>query len=48
MALNASGTLLATISSDRHAKVFDVQNFDMINIIKVTKNKGDAQVREVS
>jgi len=43
MALNASGTLLATISSDRHAKVFDVQNFDMINIIKLDETPVKAE-----
>ena len=48
MIANSNGSLLATVGSDKAVKVFDVINFDMINIIKVTKNKGDAQVREVS
>ncbi|XP_006462574.1 hypothetical protein AGABI2DRAFT_144125 [Agaricus bisporus var. bisporus H97] len=32
---SADGQLFATISEDRTAKVFDVVNFDMINIIKL-------------
>ncbi|KAJ3570103.1 hypothetical protein NP233_g4631 [Leucocoprinus birnbaumii] len=32
---SADGQLLATISEDKTAKVFDVVNFDMINIIKL-------------
>ena len=34
MKINATGTLLITVSLDKHGKVFDVQNFDMINILK--------------
>lgn len=33
MAINANGTLMITISEDKHGKVFDVVNFDMINIL---------------
>ncbi|XP_061398370.1 peptidylprolyl isomerase domain and WD repeat-containing protein 1-like [Musca vetustissima] len=32
---NASGTLLCSASADKCAKIFDVINFDMINIIKL-------------
>ncbi|XP_018803983.1 PREDICTED: peptidylprolyl isomerase domain and WD repeat-containing protein 1 [Bactrocera latifrons] len=32
---NASGTLLCSASADKCAKIFDVVNFDMINIIKL-------------
>ncbi len=35
MKVNHNGTLLCTISNDKHAKVFDVVNFDMINVIKL-------------
>ena len=35
ISVNATGTLLATISSDKAVKVFDVVNFDMINMIKL-------------
>jgi peptidylprolyl isomerase domain and WD repeat-containing protein 1 len=35
IAINHNGTLLATVSNDKTAKVFDVVNFDMINIIKL-------------
>ena len=35
IALNHNGTLLATVSNDKMAKIFDVVNFDMINIIKL-------------
>jgi len=35
MRVNVNGTLLITVSAgDKHGKVFDVQNFDMINILK--------------
>ena len=37
IALNHNGTLLATVSNDKMAKIFDVVNFDMINIIKLGK-----------
>ena len=33
MSVNYNGTLLATSSRDKTIKVFDVTNFDMINII---------------
>ena len=39
IALNHNGTLLATVSNDKMAKIFDVVNFDMINIIKLGKKK---------
>lgn len=32
MTVNSNGTLMITISEDKHGKVFDVVNFDMINI----------------
>jgi peptidylprolyl isomerase domain and WD repeat-containing protein 1 len=35
MADNFSGTLLCTISVDKSLKVFDVINFDMINMIRL-------------
>jgi len=35
IALNHNGTLLATVSNDKMAKIFDVINFDMINIIRL-------------
>merc|ERR1719412_2284039 len=34
LAVNSTGTLLISISNDKNGKVFDVQNFDMINILK--------------
>ena len=39
IALNHNGTLLATVSNDKMAKIFDVVNFDMINIIKLGERK---------
>ena len=39
VALNHNGTLLATVSNDKMAKIFDVVNFDMINIIKLGETK---------
>ena len=33
--VNHNATLLVTVSNDKHAKVFDVINFDMINVIKL-------------
>lgn len=33
--VNATGSLLATIASDKAVKVFDIVNFDMINILKL-------------
>ncbi len=35
MAVNHNGTLLCTISNDKNAKVFDIVNFDMINMLKL-------------
>ncbi|XP_055342892.1 peptidylprolyl isomerase domain and WD repeat-containing protein 1-like [Paramacrobiotus metropolitanus] len=35
ISVNTTGTLLATISSDKSMKVFDVINFDMINMMKL-------------
>ena len=35
VAVNANGTLLATLGSDKAIKVFDVVNFDMINMLKL-------------
>lgn len=35
MAVNDTGTLMITISEDKHGKVFDVLNFDMINILSL-------------
>ena len=35
MTINSTGTLLITISEDKHGKVFDVVNFDMINILSL-------------
>ncbi len=32
---NFNGTLLCTISLDKSLKIFDVINFDMINMIKL-------------
>lgn len=34
VAVNSAGTLLCTISNDKSLKVFDVINFDMINMMK--------------
>ncbi len=36
--MNHNGTLLCTISNDKHAKIFDVINFDMINVIKLGRS----------
>ena len=33
MTVNSNGTLMISISEDKHGKVFDVVNFDMINIL---------------
>ncbi len=35
MADNFNGTLLCTISLDKTLKIFDVINFDMINMMKL-------------
>ena len=35
MTINSTSTLLITISEDKHGKVFDVVNFDMINILSL-------------
>lgn len=35
LSVDSSGTLLCSCSSDKSAKIFDVVNFDMINIIKL-------------
>ncbi|BFY99385.1 hypothetical protein BsWGS_02425 [Bradybaena similaris] len=35
LALSPNGELCATVSSDKNAKVFDVINFDMINMLKL-------------
>ncbi|GBN35946.1 Peptidylprolyl isomerase domain and WD repeat-containing protein 1 [Araneus ventricosus] len=35
ISVNSSGTLLCSISNDKSLKVFDVVNFDMINMIKL-------------
>lgn len=35
LAVNANGTYLCTASSDKSVKIFDVVNFDMINMIKL-------------
>jgi len=35
LAVNCTGSLLATVSVDKAVKVFDVINFDMINILKL-------------
>lgn len=35
LAANISGSLLISISNDKHGKVFDVVNFDMINILRL-------------
>lgn len=35
IAVNCMGTLLASISNDQSLKVFDVVNFDMINMMKL-------------
>jgi len=35
LTVNATGSLLATIASDKAVKVFDVVNFDMINMLKL-------------
>ncbi|XP_003381739.1 peptidylprolyl isomerase domain and WD repeat-containing protein 1 [Trichinella spiralis] len=34
MAVNSNGTLLCTISTDKSLKIFDVANFDMINMMR--------------
>jgi len=35
IAVNATGSLLATVASDKAVKVFDIVNFDMINMLKL-------------
>lgn len=35
MCVNSNGTLMCTISDDKALKVFDVINFDMINMIRL-------------
>ena len=35
LAVNVTGSLLATVASDKAVKVFDVINFDMINILQL-------------
>lgn len=35
LAVNSNGTYLCTASSDKNVKIFDVVNFDMINMIKL-------------
>lgn len=35
LAVNVNGTYLCTASSDKSIKIFDVINFDMINVIKL-------------
>ncbi|KAL7646060.1 UNVERIFIED_CONTAM: hypothetical protein RMT77_002961 [Armadillidium vulgare] len=35
LSVNISGTRLASISNDKSMKIFDVENFDMINMIKL-------------
>ena len=35
VSINHNGTLLCTVSNDKNAKVFDVVNFDMINMLKL-------------
>lgn len=35
LATNMNGTYLCTASSDKSVKIFDVINFDMINMIKL-------------
>ncbi len=35
LAVNTTGVLLATLASDKAVKVFDVVNFDMINILQL-------------
>jgi len=36
LTVNATGSLLATIASDKAVKVFDIVNFDMINMLKLS------------
>ncbi|RWS16230.1 peptidylprolyl isomerase domain and WD repeat-containing protein 1-like protein [Dinothrombium tinctorium] len=40
---NSTGTLLSSISSDKSIKIFDVINFDMINMIKLEFTPGRCQ-----
>lgn len=40
MSVNSCGTLMCTISNDKSFKVFDVVNFDMINMNKLSFNPG--------
>ncbi|RWS20331.1 peptidylprolyl isomerase domain and WD repeat-containing protein 1-like protein, partial [Leptotrombidium deliense] len=40
---NSTGTLLATISNDKTVKVFDIINFDMINMIKLNFTPGKCE-----
>ena len=35
LAVNSSGTLLCTVSSDKAVKILDIVNFDMINILQL-------------
>jgi peptidylprolyl isomerase domain and WD repeat-containing protein 1 len=35
ISVNVNGSLFATVSNDKSMKVFDVINFDMINMIKI-------------
>ena len=37
VSINSTGTLYCTVSNDKNAKVFDVVNFDMINMFKLGK-----------
>lgn len=36
LAVNGTGTYLCTTSVDKSAKIFDVVNFDMINMLKLS------------
>ncbi|XP_054711741.1 peptidylprolyl isomerase domain and WD repeat-containing protein 1-like [Uloborus diversus] len=40
ISINTSGTLLCSVSNDKSLKVFDVLNFDMINMIKLGFSPG--------
>ena len=43
LTVNSNGTLLASISNDKSLKVFDVINFDMINMMKLDYVPGRAE-----
>lgn len=43
LSVNSTGTLLASISSDKSLKVFDIINFDMINMMRLNYTPGKCE-----